>query len=60
MTGGFDVFVHTPDGRREELRLPDVASLVVGRDSSCDIILPSPAVSRMHLRVRAVDIDWMM
>jgi pilus assembly protein CpaF len=55
MTGGFDVSVDMPDGRREQLRVPDVVSLVVGRDVSCDIVLPSPAVSRVHLRVHALD-----
>ncbi len=54
MTEGFNVSVHTPDGWREEIHVPDAVSLVVGRDSSCDVVLPSPAVSRVHLRVRLV------
>ena len=54
MTEGFDVSLDMPDGRREQIRIPDVVSLVVGRDPSCDVVLPSPAVSRVHLRVRAV------
>lgn len=52
MTGGFDILLDTPDGKREHIRIPHAVSLVVGRDPSCDVVLPSPAVSRVHLRVR--------
>ncbi|MCZ6807787.1 MAG: ATPase, T2SS/T4P/T4SS family, partial [Deltaproteobacteria bacterium] len=54
MTRGFDVSVDMPGGGREEMRIRDAVSLVVGRDPSCDVVLPSPAVSRVHLRIRAV------
>ena len=54
MTGGFEVSIDMPDGGREEIRIPDAVSLVVGRGPNCDIVLPSPAVSRVHLRVHAV------
>jgi pilus assembly protein CpaF len=41
-----------PDGSKEELTLPDASSLTVGRDPSCHIVLPSPAVSRFHLHIQ--------
>ena len=51
MTGGFVVSVVTPDGSEETINVAEIASLTVGRDPSCHIVLPSPAVSRVHLRV---------
>jgi pSer/pThr/pTyr-binding forkhead associated (FHA) protein len=34
---------------------PDVT--LVGRDSSCDIVIDDPAVSRQHAKVRVVEVD---
>jgi pilus assembly protein CpaF len=36
---------------KETLRLPFTKPLVFGRDASCDVVLPSPTVSRRHLVV---------
>ena len=47
MTGGFAVFVLTPDGSEQRIDLAEITSLTVGRDPSCHIVLPSPAVSRL-------------
>lgn len=56
MTGGFAVSVLMPDGSERNIRVADIASLTVGRDPGCHVVLPSPAVSRIHLRVeRAPD-----
>ncbi len=52
MSHGFAVSVLMPDGSKEELTLPDASSLTVGRDPSCHIVLPSPAVSRFHLHIQ--------
>ena len=51
MTGGFSVSVLTPDGSEQKIKVEETVSLTVGRDPSCHIVLPSPAVSRVHLRV---------
>jgi len=51
MSFGFAVSVLMPDGSRQELKVADTSSLTVGRDPACHIVLPSPAVSRIHLRV---------
>ncbi|MBW2627722.1 MAG: Flp pilus assembly complex ATPase component TadA [Deltaproteobacteria bacterium] len=51
MTRGFAVSVTTPDGSEEKIDIAEIISLTVGRDPSCHIVLPSPAVSRIHLRV---------
>ena len=51
MTGGFAVSVLTPDGSEQRIDIAEITSLTVGRDPSCHIVLPSPAVSRIHLRV---------
>jgi pilus assembly protein CpaF len=40
-----------PDGSRQEVYIADTDALKVGRDPSCDVVLPSPAVSRFHLRI---------
>jgi len=52
MSHGFAVSVLMPDGSKEELTLPEASSLTVGRDPSCHIVLPSPAVSRFHLHIQ--------
>jgi len=51
MTGGFAVSVLAPDGSEQKIDVEAIVSLTVGRDPSCHIVLPSPAVSRVHLRV---------
>ncbi len=51
MSRGFAVSVHKPDGSTELLSLPDAGSLTVGRDPGCNVVLPSPAVSRVHLHI---------
>jgi pilus assembly protein CpaF len=51
MTGGFAVAVLMPDGSEQEIKIANTDSLTIGRDLACHIVLPSPAVSRMHLRV---------
>ncbi len=51
MSSGFGVSVLMPDGSRKELSIADTSSLLVGRDPGCHVVLPSPAVSRIHLRV---------
>ena len=51
MSLGFAVSVLMPDGSRQELCIADTRALTVGRDPTCHVVLPSPAVSRIHLRV---------
>ena len=51
MTGGFAVSVLTPDGSEQKINIAEIATLTIGRDPSCHVVLPSPAVSRIHLRV---------
>ncbi|MGB5703114.1 MAG: FHA domain-containing protein, partial [Polyangiales bacterium] len=51
MSEGFLVRVRSPDGELSELVVPIEDSLLVGRDAACDVVLPSPAVSRFHLEV---------
>ncbi len=48
MNQGVVVSVELPDGSVEELPVDGAASVVIGRDPSCHIVLPSPAVSRQH------------
>ena len=48
---GVAVSVLTPDGTEQKIDLPEIATLTIGRDPSCHVVLPSPAVSRVHLRV---------
>lgn len=51
MSGGFAVSVLMPDGSEQTIDVADVDSLTIGRDPGCHVVLPSPAVSRAHLRV---------
>lgn len=51
MSAGLMVSVRSPDGSSREVELADSDALTVGRDASCDVVLPSPAVSRVHLRI---------
>jgi len=56
MTSGFTVSVRMPDGSERNISVAETASLLIGRDPTCHVVLPSPAVSRVHLRVeRAPD-----
>ena len=50
---GFHIAVEKPGGSTEELSIPETAVFVAGRDPSCDVVLPSPAVSRTHIKVSA-------
>jgi pilus assembly protein CpaF len=52
----FLVRVRRPDGEHTEHDVYTADSLLVGRDDGCDVVLPSPAVSRFHLEIeRAAD-----
>lgn len=46
----FCVEVLAETGGRRQIEIA-AAGFTVGRDATCDIVLPSPAVSRFHLRV---------
>ena len=50
MIGGFHVRVSTPHEPSRELDISGVDSVNIGRDSACDVVLSSPAVSRFHLK----------
>lgn len=41
--------IQTPDGKVEELPIRSNGPIVVGRDPSCHVVLPSPEVSRRHI-----------
>lgn len=51
MKPGLRVRVVCPDGAQQELIMQGATRLSVGRDPTCDIVLPSPQVSRFHLRI---------
>jgi len=51
MNTGFAVSVLMPNGTEQKINIVDTEYLTVGRDPGCHIVLPSPAVSRIHLRV---------
>jgi pilus assembly protein CpaF len=53
MTGGFAITVLAPDGSERKISVAETGTLTVGRDPSCHVVLPSPAVSRVHLRVES-------
>ena len=56
MTERYLVRIASADGAQTEVDVYAAASLLVGRDDACDVVLPSPAVSRFHLEVeRAVE-----
>lgn len=42
------------DGNVEHLTVPDGAGVVIGRDPTCHIVLPSPEVSRRHCSIDAM------
>ena len=43
--------IELPDGSVEELPIQGAGPIVIGRDPSCHVVLPSPEVSRRHLVV---------
>ena len=43
--------VEMSDGTAESLTVPETGPVVIGRDPSCHVVLPSPDVSRRHLTV---------
>ncbi|MEM1414886.1 MAG: ATPase, T2SS/T4P/T4SS family [Myxococcota bacterium] len=43
--------IEMPDGSVEELPVKALGPIVIGRDPSCHVVLPSPEVSRRHLVV---------
>lgn len=45
--------IEMPDGSVEELPIQAPGPIVIGRDPSCHVVLPSPEVSRRHLVVEA-------
>ena len=49
----FSVRLKTPDGEHSEIEVQTDGTLLVGRDPACDVVLPSPAVSRFHLDIVA-------
>ena len=51
MSSGFAVYVRLPNGVERAIDLPERQAFTVGRDPSCHVVLPSPSVSRLHLRV---------
>ena len=51
MTTGVLLAIEMPDGSVEELPIQAQGPVVIGRDPSCHVVLPSPEVSRRHLVV---------
>ena len=51
MTAGVLLSIEMPDGSVEELPIQAEGPVVIGRDPSCHVVLPSPEVSRRHLIV---------
>ncbi|MBO6934826.1 MAG: Flp pilus assembly complex ATPase component TadA [Deltaproteobacteria bacterium] len=51
MSGGVLLSIELPDGTVEELPIRASGPIVIGRDPSCHVVLPSPEVSRRHLVV---------
>ena len=51
MSGGVLLSIELPDGSVEELPIKASGPIVIGRDPSCHVVLPSPEVSRRHLVV---------
>ncbi len=51
MTTGVLLSIEMPDGSVEELPIQAHGPVVIGRDPSCHVVLPSPEVSRRHLIV---------
>jgi len=51
VSGGVLLSIELPDGSVEELPIKASGPIVIGRDPSCHVVLPSPEVSRRHLVV---------
>ncbi|MEZ4252200.1 MAG: ATPase, T2SS/T4P/T4SS family [Polyangiales bacterium] len=51
MDTGVLLSIEMPDGSVEELPIQAQGPVVIGRDPSCHVVLPSPEVSRRHLIV---------
>jgi len=51
VSGGVLLSIELPDGTVEELPIRASGPIVIGRDPSCHVVLPSPEVSRRHLVV---------
>ncbi|MEM9068508.1 MAG: ATPase, T2SS/T4P/T4SS family [Myxococcota bacterium] len=51
MSSGVLLAIEMPDGSVEELPITATGPVVIGRDPSCHVVLPSPEVSRRHLIV---------
>lgn len=51
MAAGVLLSIEMPDGSVEELPIQADGPVVIGRDPSCHVVLPSPEVSRRHLIV---------
>ncbi len=51
MDTGVLLSIEMPDGSVEELPIQVQGPVVIGRDPSCHVVLPSPEVSRRHLIV---------
>ncbi len=45
--------IETSDGQVERLRIDGTGPILVGRDQSCHVVLPSPDVSRRHVALKA-------
>ncbi|MEM9190056.1 MAG: ATPase, T2SS/T4P/T4SS family [Myxococcota bacterium] len=45
--------IETDDGNVERLRIDPTHPVFIGRDASCDVVLPSPEVSRRHVALKA-------
>lgn len=46
--------IHNEDGSQTVLQLA-LGSYTVGRDGSCELIIPAPGISRLHARLRFTD-----
>ena len=55
---GMLLSIQMPDGSTEDLPLELAGPVVIGRDPSCHVVLPSPEVSRRHLVVDSGPGGW--
>ncbi|MGB5811015.1 MAG: ATPase, T2SS/T4P/T4SS family [Polyangiales bacterium] len=53
MTFGIKVAIAREGGEWQALELPPAASVVIGRDDGCDVVLPSQDISRVHVTIHA-------
>jgi pilus assembly protein CpaF len=54
MNDALDVNVLQPGNARATIELDLASPVTIGRDPASDVVLPSPAVSRFHLRIERV------